>query len=72
MAKKILARNNDKEPKNPKKKASEVKIGDEIIVKGLRFVVVQIDEFKNEYCYVDKYACDYYVEKDKNVEYIEE
>lgn len=67
---KLAARNNDKEPKNPKKKANEVEIGDEIIVGGLQFEVVQIDELEKKYCFVDKYACDYYVEKDKSVEYL--
>lgn len=72
MAKKLAPRKNDKEPKNPKKPASEIKIGDEVIVNGLRFVVVKIDEFEKEYCFVDKYACDYYVDKNKNVEYVKE
>lgn len=70
MAKRLAKRSNDKEPKNPTKPIEKIEIGDVVIVNGSKFQVYQIDELPTKRCLVDKYACDYYVEKGKNVEII--
>lgn len=68
----LTKRNNDKEPRNPTKPIEEVKVGDEVIVNGLQFVVNKIDELPNKRCLVDKYACDYYVKHGEKVEIVSE
>ena len=70
MAKRLATRNNDREPKNPTKPIEEIKTGDEVIVNGLQFTVVQIDELPSKRCLVDKYACDYYIKHGEKVEII--
>ena len=70
MAKRLAKRNNDNEPKNPTKPIEEIKIGDVVIVNGLQFTVVQIDDLPNKRCLVDKYACDYYIKHGEKVEII--
>ena len=70
MAKRLAKRNNDNEPKNPTKPIEEIKTGDEVIVNGLQFTVVQIDDLPNKRCLVDKYACDYYIKHGEKVEII--
>ena len=67
MAKRLAKRNNDNEPKNPTKPIEEIKTGDEVIVNGLQFTVVQIDELPSKRCLVDKYACDYYIKHGEKV-----
>ena len=70
MAKRLPTRNNDSKPKNPTKPIEEIKTGDEVIVNGLQFTVVQIDELPSKRCLVDKYACDYYIKHGEKVEII--
>ena len=70
MAKKLATRNNSKEPKNPTKPIEKIKIGDDVIVNGLKFTVHQIDELPTKRCLVDEYACDYYVRHGEKVEII--
>lgn len=65
-----LTKRNNREPRNPTKPVNEIQIGDEVIVGDIQFVVVQIDELKEKRCLVDKYACDYYVRRNENVEVI--
>lgn len=54
------------------KPANEVKIGDNVKIDDLEFMVYQIDKTKNGYCFVDRYACDYNVTKNQKVEIISE
>ena len=72
MAKRLSSRNTTKKKQEkevlPTKLATEVKVGDEITVKGLSFIVYQIDILEDKLCFVDKYACDYYVNKNEKVE----
>ena len=72
MAKRLNSRNTTKKKQEkevlPTKLATEVKVGDEITVKGLSFIVYQIDILEDKLCFVDKYACDYYVGKNEKVE----
>ena len=72
MAKRLNSRNTTKKKQEkevlPTKLATEVKVGDEITVKGLSFIVYQIDILEDKLCFVDKYACDYYVNKNEKVE----
>lgn len=71
MAKRLSSRNTKKKQEKevlPTKLATEVKVGDEITVKGLSFIVYQIDILEDKLCFVDKYACDYYVNKNEKVE----
>ena len=70
MAKKLVTRNNNKEPKNPTKPIEEIEIGDEVIVNGLQFTVVQIDDLPDKRCLVDRYACDYYIKHGEKIEVI--
>lgn len=67
---KLSKRIRNKEPKNPTKKVEDIKIGDTVIVNDLQFQVCQIDNLGDKICLVDKYACDYYIQKEKNIEVI--
>lgn len=67
---KLVKRNNNKEPKNPTKKVEDIKVGDIVIVNDLQFEVYQIDNLEDKICLVDKYSCDYYIQKGKDVEVI--
>lgn len=68
----LAKRNNDKKVEKPTKPIEEIKIGDEVIVSGLQFTVHKIDILSDQFCLVDKYACDYYVKKGSNVEIVSE
>ena len=70
MAKRSATRNNDNKQKNPTKPIEEIKTGDEVIVNGLQFTVVQIDDLPNKRCLVDRYACDYYIRHGEKIEVI--
>lgn len=73
MAAKLVKRNKEnKKEEKPTKSIEEVKIGDEVIVNNLKFIVYKIDILEDQYCLVDKYACDYYVKKGSRVEIINE
>ena len=72
MAKRLNSRNTTKKKQEkevlPTKLATEVKVGEEITIKDLSFVVYQMDVLEDKLCFVDKYACDYYVSKNEKVE----
>lgn len=73
MAARLVKRNSEKKKEEkPTKRIEEVKIGDEVIVNNLKFVVYKIDILDDQYCLVDKYACDYYVKKGNKVEIVNE
>lgn len=67
---KLAKRVNDKEPKKPTKPIEEIKVGDVVVVNGLKFKVCQIDELSNKRCLVDRYACDYFIKHGEKVEII--
>lgn len=67
---KLVKRNNNKESKNPTKKVEDIKIGDIVIINNFQFQVYQIDNLEDKICFVDKYACDYYIQKGKYLEVI--
>lgn len=71
MAKRLSSRNTKKKQEKevlPTKLATEIQVGEEVTIKDLSFVVYQIDVLEDKLCFVDKYACDYYVDKNEKVE----
>lgn len=52
------------------KSASELAVGDTVMIDDMTFKIYQIDKTKNGFCLVDKYACDYNVTKNQKIEII--
>lgn len=66
----LAARSNDKKHEYPKKDVKDLQKGDDVIVKGMRFVLYGVDNTKNGYCLYDKYGDDYYIGKTEQVEVV--